>query len=45
MRVGGVLVGADADVDHLGDAVVRGEVALECFLVLVAGVIRADDDP
>ena len=45
VRVGGVLIGADAHVDDLGDPGVGGQIALEGFLVLVSGVVGADDDP
>src|SRR5690606_5833636 len=45
VRVGGVLLGGDPDVDQLADPVVGVEVGLQDLLVLQAGIVTADHDP
>jgi hypothetical protein len=45
VRVGGVLVGTYPDIGDLGDPSISAQIALQRFLVLIAGVVGADDDP
>jgi hypothetical protein len=45
VRVGGVLVGSDADIGDLGDPGIRREIAFERLLVLISRIVGTDDDP